>query len=84
VNSSHPTPRIFSITARPTREEKQSFADLADSRWHLGIGAGSDRHTRSIGTHFERHLPRVLTDRERIAAALVFYASQLSRQCRDN
>jgi hypothetical protein len=32
VNSSDPTPRTFSITARPTREEKQRFADLAAGR----------------------------------------------------
>jgi hypothetical protein len=32
VNSNDPTPRTCSITARPTREEKQRFADLAASR----------------------------------------------------
>jgi hypothetical protein len=32
VNSNDPTPRAFSITARPTPEEKQRFADLAASR----------------------------------------------------
>jgi hypothetical protein len=32
VNSDDLTPRTFSITARPTRDEKQRFVDLAASR----------------------------------------------------